>query len=117
MGREAASRVSALRRATASPGERPGDRPSVIFLPESPSAPPASFLHPFSPSPHSRTLTRSHTLTRLAHGCMVQESLVDGMESMSQAKVGSALQVFFNLEELQQVCLCVWGEGRGACVG
>ena len=48
---------------------------------------------------------------------MAQESLVDGMDSMSQAKVGSALQVFFNLEELQQVCLCVWGEGRGACVG
>lgn len=29
--------------------------------------------------------------------------LIDGMESLSQAKVGSALQVFFNLEQLQQV--------------
>jgi hypothetical protein len=27
------------------------------------------------------------------------------MESLSQAKVGSALQVFFNLEQLQQVRL------------
>ena len=43
---------------------------------------------------------------------MAQESLVDGMDSMSQAKVGSALQVFFNLEELQQVC-GVGGEGEG----
>lgn len=36
------------------------------------------------------------------------------MESLSQAKVGSALQVFFNLEELQQVCkgVEVW-EWRG----
>lgn len=33
----------------------------------------------------------------------VQEALVEGVESLSQAKVGSALQVFFNLEELQQV--------------
>jgi hypothetical protein len=31
-----------------------------------------------------------------------EEALIDGMESMSQAKVGSALQVLFNLEELQQ---------------
>mmetsp|Transcript_14383 Transcript_14383/g.31097 ORF Transcript_14383/g.31097 Transcript_14383/m.31097 type:complete len:825 (+) Transcript_14383:68-2542(+) len=31
-----------------------------------------------------------------------EEALVDGMESLSQAKVGSALQVFFNLEELSQ---------------
>jgi hypothetical protein len=29
--------------------------------------------------------------------------LQDGMETLSQARVGSALQVFFNLEELQQV--------------
>ncbi|WIA17060.1 hypothetical protein OEZ85_013963 [Tetradesmus obliquus] len=31
-----------------------------------------------------------------------QAFLIDGMESLSQAKVGSALQVFFNLEQLQQ---------------
>lgn len=36
---------------------------------------------------------------------MSQAALVDGMATMSQAKVGSALQVFFNLEELSQV----WG--------
>ena len=30
-----------------------------------------------------------------------EESLAEGMESMSQAKVGSALQVYFNLEELK----------------
>ena len=33
----------------------------------------------------------------------LQVALVDGMESMSQAKVGSALQIFFNLDELPQV--------------
>jgi hypothetical protein len=32
-----------------------------------------------------------------------QAFLIDGMESQSQAKVGSALQVFFNLEELNKV--------------
>lgn len=32
-----------------------------------------------------------------------QAFLIDGMESQSQAKVGSALQVFFNLEELNRV--------------
>lgn len=32
-----------------------------------------------------------------------QAALVEGVESLSQAKVGSALQVIFNLEELQQV--------------
>ncbi|KAF8065824.1 COG5 [Scenedesmus sp. PABB004] len=31
-----------------------------------------------------------------------QAFLIDGMESLSQAKVGSALQVFFNLEQLHQ---------------
>eukprot|EP00775_Hariotina_reticulata_P013433 gene13433-13561_t len=31
-----------------------------------------------------------------------QAFLIDGMESQSQAKVGGALQVFFNLEQLQQ---------------
>jgi hypothetical protein len=36
----------------------------------------------------------------------LQAFLIDGMESLSQAKVGSALQVFFNLEELQQVSWC-----------
>jgi hypothetical protein len=35
-----------------------------------------------------------------------QAFLIDGMESLSQAKVGSALQVFFNLEQLQQVSQC-----------
>lgn len=33
---------------------------------------------------------------------MLQAFLIDGMESLSQAKVGSALQVFFNLDQLQQ---------------
>lgn len=33
----------------------------------------------------------------------LQAALNEGMESMSQAKVGSALQVFFNLEQLNQV--------------
>ena len=33
----------------------------------------------------------------------VQEALLDGMGSLSQAKVGSALQIFFNLDELPQV--------------
>ena len=33
----------------------------------------------------------------------LQAALIEGMESYSQAKVGSALQVFFNLEMLQQV--------------
>lgn len=37
---------------------------------------------------------------------LLQAALQDGMESMSQAKVGSALQVYFNLEELQQVGGC-----------
>lgn len=32
---------------------------------------------------------------------MLQAFLIDGMESLSQAKVGSALQVFFNLDQLQ----------------
>jgi hypothetical protein len=32
-----------------------------------------------------------------------QAFLIDGMESQSQAKVGSALQVFFNLEALNRV--------------
>jgi hypothetical protein len=36
----------------------------------------------------------------------LQAFLIDGMESLSQAKVGSALQVFFNLEQLQQVRRC-----------
>lgn len=33
----------------------------------------------------------------------VQAMLTEGMESMSQAKVGSALQIYFNLEELIEV--------------
>lgn len=33
---------------------------------------------------------------------LVQAFLIDGMESLSQAKVGSALQVFFNLDQLQE---------------
>ncbi|GAX78041.1 hypothetical protein CEUSTIGMA_g5483.t1 [Chlamydomonas eustigma] len=37
-----------------------------------------------------------------------ESMLQDGMETLSQAKVGSALQVFFNLEELHQaVATCV----------
>ena len=35
--------------------------------------------------------------------CAAQEALAEGMESLSQAKVGSALQVFFNLDELDKV--------------
>jgi hypothetical protein len=35
--------------------------------------------------------------------CNVQEALKTGMESLSQAEVGSALQVYFNLGELKQV--------------
>jgi len=33
----------------------------------------------------------------------VQEALRRGMESLSQAEVGSALQVYFNLGQLRQV--------------
>jgi hypothetical protein len=38
-----------------------------------------------------------------------QAHLIDGLESQSQAKVGSALQVFYNLDELNRVrsCVCV----------
>eukprot|EP00798_Chlamydomonas_sp_ICE-L_P027164 gene27164-2403_t len=32
----------------------------------------------------------------------VEEALAEGMESLSQAKVGSALQVYFNLDELEK---------------
>jgi len=46
------------------------------------------------------------------------------MATLSQARVGSALQVFFNLEELSQVCACVCVCVRvtdtvsvGVCVG
>jgi hypothetical protein len=34
---------------------------------------------------------------------LLQAFLIDGLESQSQARVGSALQVFFNLEELNRV--------------
>lgn len=37
------------------------------------------------------------------HCPATQAALAEGMESLSQAKVGSALQVLFNLEELKQV--------------
>ncbi len=33
----------------------------------------------------------------------LQAALVEGVESLSQAKVGSALQVIFNLDQLKQV--------------
>jgi hypothetical protein len=33
----------------------------------------------------------------------LQEALSRGLESLSQAEVGSALQIFFNLQELSQV--------------
>eukprot|EP00882_Tetradesmus_deserticola_P007650 GHRQ01008055.1.p1 GENE.GHRQ01008055.1~~GHRQ01008055.1.p1 ORF type:complete len:346 (+),score=149.68 GHRQ01008055.1:185-1222(+) len=39
-----------------------------------------------------------------------QAFLIDGMESLSQAKVGSALQVFFNLEQLHQAVEAVLGQ-------
>jgi hypothetical protein len=41
-----------------------------------------------------------------ARHCVVQAFLIDGMESQSQAKVGSALQVFFNLDALNRVRTC-----------
>ena len=34
---------------------------------------------------------------------LIQEALRKGMESLSQAEVGSALQVYFNLGQLRQV--------------
>ena len=36
----------------------------------------------------------------------VQEALSRGLETLSQAEVGSALQVFFNLQDLSQVRPC-----------
>jgi hypothetical protein len=50
-----------------------------------------------------RCLLLCIVLLRLAVMWWPQAFLIDGMESLSQAKVGSALQVFFNLEQLQQV--------------
>ena len=44
---------------------------------------------------------------------MLQAFLIDGMESQSQAKVGSALQVFFNLEELNRVGVVAMGVAVG----
>lgn len=38
-----------------------------------------------------------------AAALLLQAFLIDGLESQSQARVGSALQVFFNLEELNRV--------------
>jgi hypothetical protein len=37
-----------------------------------------------------------------------QAFLIDGLESQSQARVGSALQVFFNLEGLNRVSLLLY---------
>jgi hypothetical protein len=45
---------------------------------------------------------------------VLQVALLEGMESLNQAKVGSALQVFYNLEELPQVSRrdrAGWGHG------
>lgn len=52
----------------------------------------------------SHALRSSHRIhDTLAYIIPLQAALVEGMESLSQAKVGSALQVFFNLDELQLV--------------
>ena len=40
---------------------------------------------------------------KVAADCAAQEALRRGMESLSQAEVGSALQVYFNLGQLRQV--------------
>ena len=42
------------------------------------------------------------------HGGCLQAALLQGLETLSQADVGSALQVYFNLDELNEV-------GRRAC--
>ncbi len=42
------------------------------------------------------------------HGGCLQAALLQGLGTLSQADVGSALQVYFNLDELNEV-------GEGAC--
>lgn len=46
----------------------------------------------------------------------LQVALLEGMESLNQAKVGSALQVFYNLEELPQVSAAGQEQGQLAVV-
>jgi hypothetical protein len=64
-------------------------------------------LHPACQHTAAQALPPATTafavIVRNLHQILHQAFLIDGMESLSQAKVGSALQVFFNLEQLQQV--------------